>query len=96
VSEVVHKRQIEFSRFVKESICADITPRPNIVKHCVWLFEELDTLHRTIVARAGRLTYSQEPIKVELDRTPNFSYCLLVPSGRPTASKAISRMPGGY
>ena len=42
-----------------------------------WLFEELDTLRKTIIARAGRLTRPQGKLTLTLNANPNVKNLLL-------------------
>jgi hypothetical protein len=42
-----------------------------------WLFEELDTLRRTLIARAGRLTRPQGKLTLTLNANPTVQNALL-------------------
>ena len=42
-----------------------------------WLFEELDTLRKTIIARAGRLTRPQGKLTLTLNANPTVKNLLL-------------------
>jgi hypothetical protein len=42
-----------------------------------WVFEGLDTLRRTIIARAGRLTRPQGKLTLTLNANPTVQHALL-------------------
>ena len=57
---------------VEEPVCG--TTEKRTVR---WLFEELDTLRRTLIAQAGRLTRPQGKLTLTLNANPTVQNALL-------------------